>query len=394
MLDFYQIRSPLSQITEKKMEEYIKSVSAELGEELNRVPLETYINDDFALLYVASGGSEGYFIEVFDRLKDKPCYILTSGDSNSLAASMEILSYLRQHGAKGEILHGGVEYIAGRIKTLRNAQLAKAKLKGKNFGTIGKPSSWLISSRVDAAAVKEKLGLNFIEIPIEELIEESKKESFEPNVYTEQLLAKNYDKAEVTKALGVYGAVKRLCRKYELSAVTVRCFDLLDTVGTTGCLALAILNSEGIYAGCEGDAPSLLSMMVLGTVTGKDCFLCNPSRLNAEDGTALFAHCTLPITMPESYELNTHFESGIGVAIQGTFTGGDCTIFKCAGDLSRFHAQEGEIVETPFSYMLCRTQIKVKVDDFSYFLTEPIGNHHIICRGKYAQAMEDFFSIL
>ena len=38
---------------------------------------------------------------------------------------------------------------------------------------------------------------------------------------------------------------KRLVEKYELSAVTIKCFDLLNTVHTTGCLALAILNAVG-----------------------------------------------------------------------------------------------------------------------------------------------------
>lgn len=394
MLDFYQIRSPLSQITEEKMTRYIGELSNVLGEELNKVPLEQYLEDDFALLYVASGGSEGYFIEVFDQLKDKPCYILTSGESNSLAASMEILSYLQQNGAKGEILHGDVKAIAERIRSLRNAQLAKASLNGKNFGIIGTPSDWLISSRVNAAEVKRKLGMNFIEIPIEELIEETKKAEYQPNEYTQQLLTKSFDREEIDKALYVYGAIKRICTKYELSGVSVRCFDLLDTVFTTGCLGLAILNAEGIYAGCEGDMPALLSMMVLGAVSKEPCFLCNPSRFDVSAGTALFAHCTLPLVMPDEYELNTHFESGIGVAIQGTFKEGECTVFKCSGDLTRFHAQRGTITDTPFSDMLCRTQIKVNLDDFTYYLTQPIGNHHIICRGDYVKAAEDFFSIL
>ena len=70
------------------MDRYIGALSSELGEDLKKVSLEQYLQDDFSLLYVASGGSEGYFIEVFEQLKDKPCIILTSGDSNSLAASM------------------------------------------------------------------------------------------------------------------------------------------------------------------------------------------------------------------------------------------------------------------------------------------------------------------
>ena len=85
---------------------------------------------------------------------------------------------------------------------------------------------------------------------------------------------------------------------------------------------------------------------------------------------------------------------GIGVAVQGSFEEGDCTIFKCEGDLSRWHAQEGHIIDTPFNNMLCRTQIKVCLDDFSYFLTKPINNHHIICRGKHAAEIEAFFKLL
>ena len=57
MVDFYQIRSPLSQITEERMHRFIRALSEELGEELKKVPLEEYLADDFALLYVASGGS-------------------------------------------------------------------------------------------------------------------------------------------------------------------------------------------------------------------------------------------------------------------------------------------------------------------------------------------------
>ena len=69
MAEYYQIRSPLSQITEEKMTRFIAALSEALGEPLVKVSLERYLADDFALLYVASGGSEGYFLEVFEQLK-------------------------------------------------------------------------------------------------------------------------------------------------------------------------------------------------------------------------------------------------------------------------------------------------------------------------------------
>ena len=394
MIDFYRIRSPLSQTTEEGMGRYMAALEEALGEPLRLVPLEDYLKADFALLYVASGGSEGYFLEIFPRLRGRHCYILTSGESNSLAASMEILSYLRSHGGSGEILHGAIPEVAAQIRVLRAAHRGLAALRGKKLGCIGAPSDWLIASEYDPAAVEAKLGLGTVSVPMEELLGEIAAGGYPENAYTEQLKARPFDAAEVEKALDIYGAFHRIVERYGLCGVSVRCFDLLDTVHSTGCLGLSVLNSLGVYGGCEGDMPTLLSMAVMGAVTGEPLFMCNPSRFDTAERCAVFAHCTVPTSMLESYQLNTHYESGIGVAVQGVFAQGPCTVFKCAGDLSRYHAQEGGIVETAFSDVLCRTQIRVKLDDFSYFLTNPIHNHHVICRGNHAEEMKAFFRLI
>ena len=391
MIEFYQIRSPLTQVTEGK---YIGELQNSLGEEMRHVELAQYLQDEFALLYVASGGSEGYFLENYEHLKDRHCYILTSGESNSLAASMEILSYLRKHGGSGEILHGDIEQVTQQIRILRNAHRALNALHGKRLGCIGKPSDWLIASDYDAAAVMDKLGLGFVSIGMEELLEEIAHNHYEDNPYTTLFKKQAFDQDELEKALAVYGAFLRIVDKYNLCGVSVRCFDLLDTVHTTGCLGLSILNSLGVYGGCEGDMPTLLSMAILGSITREPLFMCNPSRFDTKAGCATFAHCTVPTTMLESFCLNTHFESGIGAAVQGSFAEGECTLFKCEGDLSRYYVQEGTILKTPFSNMLCRTQIRVGLDDFSYFLTNPINNHHVICRGKHAEEVETVFRLL
>ena len=133
MAVYYQIRSPLSQVTDDYMDGYIAAVSAAVGEEFTKVELEQYLAEDFALLYVASGGSEGYFLQIFDQIKDRYTYILTSGETNSLAASMEILSFLNKHGGKGEILHGDIQEIAEKIKLLVKVHNAKKSLKGKKI---------------------------------------------------------------------------------------------------------------------------------------------------------------------------------------------------------------------------------------------------------------------
>jgi L-fucose isomerase-like protein len=157
-------------------------------------------------------------------------------------------------------------------------------------------------------------------------------------------------------------------------------------------MALARFNSEGVVAGCEGDVPAMLSMMIAQVLTGMSGFQANPARINPETGELLFAHCTIPFNMVEHYELDTHFESGIGVGIRGYMKEGPVTIFKVSGDLSRCFIEEGELVRNQAQPDLCRTQQIIRLSDPSkahYFLTKPIGNHHIIMRGHHKRLFQE-----
>ena len=89
--------------------------------------------------------------------------------------------------------------------------------------------------------------------------------------------------------------------------------------------------------------------------------------------------------------LTTHYESGIGVAIAGSIPEEDFTIFKISNDLSQCFAAEGKILENRREPDLCRTQIKVSMDNYNYFLTDPIANHHVICVGKFKSDLETFY---
>lgn len=374
--------------------DFISGIQDALGESVEAVSIEEVAKEDLQFIFVKSGGAENYFLEAYEHISDKPVYILSTGYGNSLAASMEILSYLQQRGKPGEILHGDSATVAKRLHALSHASTAKKKLTGANFGCIGAPSDWLIASAPDETALREKLEASLVNIPMEELYGEIEKKSYTANQWTDALLAKGYDREEMEKALYVYGAIRRLVDRYQLHGVTVRCFDLLSGVKTTGCLGLAILNAEGIYGGCEGDVPSLISMAVLGDVSGKPVFLCNPSRMEPEKGTMVFAHCTLPLDMPYRYSLMTHYESGIGVAIQGAIPEADMTIFKTSADLSRYYVSKGSILENLTETSLCRSQIRIRLDNYDYFTTAPINNHHLICSGDHTASIREFYTML
>ncbi len=360
----------------------------------------TYGSHDAELIYVRTGGTENAFKAVFPRLAG-PVRLLTSGASNSLAASMEILSFLRQNGREGEILHGSAAYIAERIAALSRAARARRRLQGSRAGVVGRPSDWLIASESDRAAVKERLGIELVDIPIEDLITEIHSGLCEgPSGFPLKSVKHSVNRKVTQKvfdgALDIYSALKRLIDRYELSAVTVRCFDLLDAVGNTGCIALALLNAEGIPAGCEGDIPTLLTMCVSNALFDVPGFMANPSRMDPSTGEMIFAHCTVPLNMLRNYSYDTHFESGIGVAVKGELPEGPVTLFKMAPGLDRCFTAEAGLIKNLSEKSLCRTQVLLRLEDRSlcrdYFLKDPIGNHHVIIPGHRTQEIRDFLA--
>ena len=69
---------------------------------------------------------------------------------------------------------------------------------------------------------------------------------------------------------------------------------------------------------------------------------------------------------------------------------GPVTVFKVSGDLSRHFIAEGTLLRNQSQPDLCRTQVVLNLPDVSYFLTNPIGNHHIILPDHVARDLEAF----
>ena len=371
---------------------FLNGVFPEGGYEFKGSDFSDFGTHTLDLIYVRTGGAEGIFKALLPEMLARGIeryYLLTSGKSNSLAASLEILSYLRQQGLKGEVLHGSDAYVAERIHLLEKVQKARARLREMRIGVIGQPSDWLIASQADPIALLDKLGVRMVEVPMEELLVEIGKAQGEP-APAEQEMDRKVREA-YPGAVKIYNALKVLVARHGLDAFTLRCFDLLSTVGNTGCLALACFNSEGVPASCEGDVPALLSMMIAHALTGITGFQANPARIDTETGEMLFAHCTIPFNMVEDWQFDTHVESGIGVGIHGLFPVGPVTLFKVSGDLKRHFAAEGELLGNQYEQNLCRTQVILRLSpgDARYFLTDPIGNHHIIIPGRCKALLEE-----
>ena len=374
---------------------FLASIETYLGEQIIVSPIDDY-DADLKLVFISSGGSEGKFLEHFPQMRP-PYYLLTSGTDNSLAASIEILTYLNCEGYDGEILHGSPRYIAGRIKNLiegKRKEVAESESSvlqfssnaqiGGRYGVVGKPSDWLIASVPDFEKVREVFGIELVPIPMEELLRE-----YEATEAVDDVR----DGLDFGSSRRLVRAVFSLREKHGLDGLTIRCFDLLTSIHTTGCLSLAQLNSDGFIGTCEGDVMSMLTMALVRKVTGQSSFQANPSRIDVSDNTMVLAHCTMPYDMAQSFGYDTHFESGIGVAVKGELRREPVTILRLDKDLKSYWIAEGEITGNLSESTLCRTQIEVRLDDsfrVGDLLRVPCGNHHIVFYGRHRDEIVSF----
>lgn len=376
-----------------------------IGEEMPLPQIEKH--DTFL---VATGGVEGLFVKLLENeFVAENVTLIADGRNNSLAASMEILTYLNEKGGNGRILHGtneeivadliGSQYVMSDDKIALNVNSGcgdgvknSSIIEFNRVAIFGEPSDWLIASGVDREFVREKFNIDFVNIDIERLV--TRVQLIDDEMI--ELLAKDYEDSGITfgeashrdllNSLKLYLAISQICHEENCTCLTIRCFDIVKQLNATSCLALALLNDEGIDASCEGDLQSLLTMIMARRIAWQPAFMANPSGMSKENGTTTFAHCTIPMSMCKKYGFRSHFESGLGIAIAGELpVNQKYTIFKWGGRrLERFFVEEVDAVEKQYSEHLCRTQITFKFYKPEYMLNCPIGNHHIIIKGAVA----------
>jgi L-fucose isomerase-like protein len=360
--------------------------------------------------FVRTGGVEE---EVMRRLEawrarggKGPVLVVAHGGHNSLPASLEILARVRQIGGRGKIymLRGADDAeTLGAIARTAKAMDANRKLAGERIGQVGAPSGWLVASSQGAETVRRRFGAKLVPVTLEEvrarMAEEEKKplDAAGKALWEGAAAREGVGEAAYGKAAALYRALRAVAEEYRLSAVTVRCFDWVQQDGTTGCLALARLADEGISAGCEGDVPSILMLRWLWHLTGRAAWMANPAAVDPATGEMALAHCTVPFGLVGRYSFKTHFESGLGVGIDGTLPKGAVTLLRLGGaDLERWWCAEGEITADTHEDGQCRTQVRVRVapEAVRSLLEDPLGNHVIVAPGHVRALVEEAAGLL
>ena len=406
--------------------------------------IESATGEIVNVAYILTGGTESLFIKLFGENCSRLGNITIISDAyhNSLAASQEICTWLYNNGVQHRHIHiplhspdatlnrlptllcaespapqrcecnagvaairegaeaataeaAGIEAASAEAATAES--LVKA-LGGCTIGLIGEASPWLIASGIDKEALSKRCGVSFREISIGTLADEYLKYrelwknhtlSAGARAELDEVICRfscslegDRTTEDLSDAAIMYLALASICKEEHLDAVTVKCFDLLSSCKTTACLALALLNDNGIIAGCEGDIPSICTMLAIYKALGRPSFMANPASIDSDNLSIDFAHCTIPTVMVESCTLPSHFESGIGIGINGEVPLGNYTLCKRSGKtLERSLICNGRLVKGEYLSNRCRTQVRFIFEtkaEFDAFCKARVGNHIIL----------------
>lgn len=388
--------------------DYARALEAIGGEpwELSNVP------DPVPLaVLVETGGTERTILDLWRRRLETaakaPVLLVAHAGSNSLPASLEALARLRQDGLRGRILYfanpGDEAGLAAVRAAVRDVD-AWRQLRQARIGVVGSPSGWLVASSPDPSVVRATWGPHVSPVSLDQLTEairtaagakdESRKDSIASGA-TEIVEPRPTD---VTTAELVFAAVQHIVEQHGLKGVALRCFDLVEELGTTGCVALSRLADAGVAAGCEGDVVSTVAMLWVRLLLDETSWMANPAAVDPAGNSMVLAHCTVPRCMIDDYKLRSHFESGKGVAIQGTLARGPVTLVRIGGkSMTELWLAEGEVKRAGNSDDLCRTQAELQLTGggtVSDLLERPLGNHLVLVRGRHAARLRAWWEMM
>ena len=361
-------------------------------------------------VFVLAGGSERHVLQAWQARQQlvpgEPLLLLTHPGQNSLPAALEVLARLQMDGARGRILmlHVPLPTDPPNGHALRAAIHDIAvwhRLHRARLGVVGTPSDWLVASVPDATAVQERWGVTLVDHPLAPVMDRFVDNIDAPIAEPVRLRARRHDDephpAEVETAGRFEPVLREVVAAGAYDAVTVRCFDLVTDAHTSGCLALSSLNDHGIVAGCEGDVAATVALLWLRHLIGRIGWMANPAAIDEATGRIELAHCTVPLSLVESFELDTHFESGIGVGINGHFAAGPATVVRLGGRcLEHLWVTDGQALMTDPRHGRCRTQLDVVVPQHAAgeLLRRPLGNHLVVLPGHHADEIRRWWATM
>ncbi len=286
-----------------------------------------------------------------------------------------------------------------------SALRASVMLTRSRFAQIGEQEPWILIKRTPEH-LRNRFGPDMIKIRWEEMLDIAVNADGKAVAEKVAELKNLFGKVErsdedLGKAVRLYMGMKEIVKKYSITSSAVEARDMLDvSLRDWGpYLGVALLSDEGIPSDYEGEHDAIITKLVIYHMTGRASFMANLTRIDSAKNTAVFSHCTVPISMidPKRSMLLSYYETDRTAAIRGKLKEGERVTFARLGgkELDKIFFGTGTIVNGDLGRKdLCRTQIEVKIDGrVSELIDKALGNHIVVVYGDLRDHLRYFAKI-
>lgn len=280
-------------------------------------------------------------------------------------------------------------------------------MKRFNIGTLGARTSAFKTVRFDEIAL-QKHGINVETIDLSSLfaimdyLTDEDIINKKTKLY-EMASFKGFKEEKVINLAKLGVAIDILIEKYELHAISIRCWDELQKrYGIAPCIILSELNERGIAASCETDVTNSVAMRILTLASGTSMLLDVNNNFNNDNNKCIMFHCgPAPISLLKGKgEVIEHLmfkktygnQSGVGLYKGDIFDGTTTfTSMKTEDGKLYFYLGNGEFttdkIEKEFFGIGKVFESKSASEIINYIAKNGFRHHMAFAKGDYVNAV-------
>ncbi|UCH02634.1 MAG: hypothetical protein JSV20_02280 [Candidatus Bathyarchaeota archaeon] len=263
---------------------------------------------------------------------------------------------------------------------------------------------WEITS--DLKLAEEKLGVRFEEVPTEKLMARyrglDESEQATARELARQLVqnaskdrrSKPLAKEETENAMRLYVAMKDIIEEQAADAVTIVCGPWIRSADhACPCVALTLLQEDGIPAACQGDIDALLTMVLFKRASDRTSFMGGAIKARGHLGVN---HCVLsrqtlgPTATRQPYYLSDYHGRKNSPTLHTIIPKGHpVTVARLTRNLENLILTSGKVVDHLDLKDRCRTTVVIDVEDRLKVLkaVKGIQQHLVVAWGDLRKPM-------
>lgn len=201
------------------------------------------------------------------------------------------------------------------------------------------------------------------------------------------------DEEAIRRATRLFVAIREIAAERGAAAVTTICWPIRDACGAVPCVALTLLQDEGMPAACQGDIDALLTMVLFKRAAGLISFMGGGRE---EDGRLTVSHCVVSRRMRGAgtplapYYLGDYHGEFPSPTIHATLAPGQTvTVARLTKGLGALVLTKGALADCRDDADRCRNTLVIDVADAAGLMKRVRGiqQHLVVACGDHTAAM-------